>query len=369
MLPVLPPEVLQYIIRLAVPSVKLNRRKRYSSLRRFALVSRAWRGLAQRELYRYVEFVTLSQVQDFKSRTPLKTYLQQYARATKSLTLAMTTAASSQLVSVVLVLLPGLQSMNITRATLDSAMLSWAAELRTLSLTAIVFKFPSNIGTRAPYIWHFPSLTTLHLTDLRTGVEEEGSTKLTPNLISLDTLSKTMSFPRLTCLSFTWQRGKLPPVLSHLGPQLQSLLLRRTLAEAPDEDDDEEDPFPEFPEGTFKTLTSLKHLCIDLKYENDIQALAEVPSTLETLRLDGRRRVVDAQLAATEFKCCKSLKELHLRSTTSRNSEWRLATERTFRARGTEVKEFIFQPADTEKATKLWMEAIEEYDARSEGSV
>lgn len=47
---------------------------------------------------------------------------------------------------------------------------------------------------------------------------------------------------------------------------------------------------------------------------------------------------------------------------TSRTSEWRLATEATLRARGTEVKDFTFQPDDTEKAMKLWMEANEKYE-------
>lgn len=141
----------------------------------------------------------------------------------------------------------------------------------------------------APFIWYLPSLTTLHLTDLRTGIEVMGS--CAPTLfISMDILSRAMSFPQLTCLSFIWDNRHLPPILSHLGPQLHSLLLRRTLVEAPDEEADDEDPFPEFPEDTFKSLTNLKHLAIDLKYDNDIQALAEVPSTLETLRLDGRRQ-------------------------------------------------------------------------------
>lgn len=32
-----------------------------------------------------------------------------------------------------------------------------------------------------------------------------------------------------------------------------------------------------------------------------------------------------------------------------------------FRTRGTEVWELKFQPNDTEKATRLWMEAIKDY--------
>lgn len=205
-------------------------------------------------------------------------------------------------------------------------------------------------------------MTHLHLKDVRTDVPEKDSAALTPNLISLDLLSKPISLPNLQCLSFTWEREQLPPVLSHLGPQLQSLFLRRTLAESPREDTDEEDPFPDFPDGAFKSLTSLEHLAIDLKYDNDIQALAEVPSNLETPRLDGRRGIVDAQLAETEFKCCRSLKELYLRSTISRDSEWKRITEATFRARKTEVKEFPFEPYDTEEAVKLWIEAIDEYE-------
>lgn len=127
MVPALPIEILQHIIRLALPNLEVHVRKRYRFLSRCCLVSHAWRALAQRELYRYVHLRTLMRAQCFKTRIPHLSTLQQYARCTKSLTVALGTAASSQLISDILILLPGLQNVTITRATVDSAMLSWAA--------------------------------------------------------------------------------------------------------------------------------------------------------------------------------------------------------------------------------------------------
>lgn len=82
MIPSLPLENLQHIIRLAVPNVEVHIRKRYQFLCRCSLVSHAWRALAQRELYRYVDFGTSMQAQCFMTRISYCSTLQQYARCT-----------------------------------------------------------------------------------------------------------------------------------------------------------------------------------------------------------------------------------------------------------------------------------------------
>lgn len=207
--------------------------------------------------------------------------------------------------------------------------------------------------------WHFPRLTHLEIRDLYSRLFlEDGSQER--GVVNAEFFLQPIALPKLSSLAFTWSHPYLSPLIRRLVPQLHRLYLRRTPSS--DDDDDDDLPFPEFPRHIFEHLTSLQHLSLDLKYDDDIFALADVPSSLLTLRLDGRRELTDVQLLERKYACLENLKELHLRSTPLVGKWWQLETEKLMRDRGTVVKEFEFQPHKPSKAVALWVEAVDEYE-------
>jgi len=115
------------------------------------------------------------------------------------------------------------------------------------------------------------------------------------------------SFPLLTALACTWSPETSDPVMFRLDKQLTHLYLRRYPKPRGF-------TYPSLPTGELERASSLKHLCVDIVPDDDLEVLETVPGELISLQLssDGSTpvTVIERHLLAADYSCLDDLKVL-----------------------------------------------------------
>lgn len=198
--------------------------------------------------------------------------------------------------------------------------------LRSLHLSDVHLR-SFKASSDGPFLWHFPHLTTLFLTSITVGNSASAV------FSSTDFLLNALSLPVLATLCYTWDsKYSSPPTLTHLGPQLSSLYLSRTIPT-----NATTCLWPSLPD--LSPCINLSHLSLDIRVPLDFDVLALVPHPLKTLRIDATRNAIEtieAALFESGAECLEEVERLELPRSNERRSETALK-------RREETREWCFQ--------------------------
>ncbi|KAL8287571.1 hypothetical protein RQP46_003429 [Phenoliferia psychrophenolica] len=278
--PALPLEVVESIIKHSLPAVAEDTfGERYLILRTYQSVNKAWAGLAQRELHRYVKLSTPARAVAYLKRG-LYGRPDEVADAARMQFLQLGMYSNGHGVFPILELLivcPRLTELHlINLQAVDAATLSVAVDLRTLHLHDTSFIF------RDEYLLYLPNLVSLSIADIECHDAKNRN-------LECSRLLHSLSLPQLTYVALHWvpvlqyleehtrihYEGQMTlPSLGAIGDRVRTLVIGRY----------ETPQFKAQIETELAECTALQHLTINNPEDLD-GLLAALPQSLRTLQV------------------------------------------------------------------------------------